>query len=415
MNKIDFSNLKWEKLKYKLNPITRKDQRVIVRSMKFSWGLFAYEAVLGMIFLLAINAMFTRTTYGYSESYRNLVYMFPILAAVQFGIITLIVPIMTASAISGEKERQTFDILLTTTMSPRRIVYGKVQSSILQVLTFVVASIPLMAVSFTMGGLSWWNLLIVVIAFVVYALLVGSVGILASTLTKKTITSIIISYAIYYGLNQITVLPLIWTGVWAVGGGYTELIVFLCHFLLINPVAMVVVLIMMMMGGSAYQEIVGSSTVFLGLFSNGWLWLVVSMIALVALSFFLMEIAARRIDPVRNYGKKADKKAKKAAVNAQPAQGLAMQPVQGAPTAGVSEINQAMQSMTGQPIQGPAMQPAQSQPAVEPIVQPIQSTSMKEMPATEMILSEQPAAEAEVAETVMTDTAPASGNGNKQE
>ena len=37
-----------------VNPIMKKDLRIRSRSMKFAWGLFAFEAVLGVIFLFAI-------------------------------------------------------------------------------------------------------------------------------------------------------------------------------------------------------------------------------------------------------------------------------------------------------------------------------------------------------------------------
>ncbi len=40
-------------MKIRWNPIVKKDLQVTARSMRFSWGLFAYDAVLVLAFLLA--------------------------------------------------------------------------------------------------------------------------------------------------------------------------------------------------------------------------------------------------------------------------------------------------------------------------------------------------------------------------
>ena len=41
-------------MRLKLNPIVKKDLQVAARSMRMSWGLFAYEAVLALAFMLAL-------------------------------------------------------------------------------------------------------------------------------------------------------------------------------------------------------------------------------------------------------------------------------------------------------------------------------------------------------------------------
>ncbi|MDE5596480.1 MAG: hypothetical protein K2J04_01445, partial [Lachnospiraceae bacterium] len=131
-------------MKLRWNPIVKKDLQVTARSMRFSWGLFAYEAVLTITFLLALSAIQQLSSEFYSNSnvYGYLLYLFPVLSIAQVCIVALIVPVMTASAISGEKERQTFDIMLTTCMSPFSIVLGKVMSAVLRILFFVAAGMP---------------------------------------------------------------------------------------------------------------------------------------------------------------------------------------------------------------------------------------------------------------------------------
>ena len=194
--------------KIRINPIVKKDLRVIARSMKIAWAIFAYEMVLAIIFFFAIYIIFdAASSYGYTSDYQEFMALFPIIAGVEFAIIALIMPIITASAISGEKEKQTFDLLMTTVMTPRAIVRGKVESAVIRMMVFIVASIPLMALSFTIGGLSWWNLVVTMIAFLIFAILTGSIGIFASTLTKKTISAIILTYVFYFVFANMSVVP----------------------------------------------------------------------------------------------------------------------------------------------------------------------------------------------------------------
>ena len=128
-------------MKIRWNPIVKKDLQVTVRSMRLSWGLFAYETVLVMAFLLALAVIQAENDSYYSSGniYSSLIYLFPVLAVAQVCIVALITPIITASSISGEKERQTFDIMLTTCMSPMAIVFGKVVSAVIRILFFVAA------------------------------------------------------------------------------------------------------------------------------------------------------------------------------------------------------------------------------------------------------------------------------------
>ena len=278
--------------KIRINPLVKKDLRVIARSSKIAWGIFAYETVLAIIFFFAIYFIFDAfSSYGYTSDYQDFMALFPILASVQFGIIALIMPIITASAISGEKEKQTFDILLTTVMTPRAIVRGKVGSAVIRMMVFIVGSIPLMALSFTIGGLSWWNLLVTMAAFFVFAVLTGSIGIFASTLTKKSITSIILTYVFYFVVGSMSVLPtliVVITSTFSQGS-------IISIFMLINPIAAIIEMFVLMLGG---DDIFAGNIIG---FWSGWGWVFLSGIVMLLLSWGLQRLAAWRIDPLQGY------------------------------------------------------------------------------------------------------------------
>ena len=194
---------------FKVNPIVKKDLKVISRSMKYSWGLFAYVAILGIVFIftmLIIGGVDRYTgSYKNTDIYEGYVSFFPVIGIAQLCIISLIVPIFTASSISGERERQTMDVLLTS----YSIIIGKITSAVLRVMTFVVASIPLMAVSFVMGGINWGTLFEYLILAFVFAIYTGSIGTFCSAVFKKSIPAIIVSYIIYGSIYGLTYTPAI--------------------------------------------------------------------------------------------------------------------------------------------------------------------------------------------------------------
>lgn len=296
----------------RLNPIVKKDLQVSARSMRLSWGLFGYEAILTMAFLLALLIIQEEANYVYSSGniYGMLVYLFPVVAIAQVVIVALITPIITASSISGEKERQTFDIMMTTCMSPFSIVMGKVTSAVIRILFYVVASMPIMALSFVVGGLSWVNLLYFLLAIILLALFSASIGILCSAFSRKSITAVIMSYCIYGAVYGLTFLPLLLRALFAEDGGESIL------FLLFNPAVFFEEFFMYIMTGNSLlgdnpfpRSDVGAITYLL---CQGKVWMFVSIVCILLLTFGFLALAAWKVNPMHaGNGKKSKKRSKK--------------------------------------------------------------------------------------------------------
>lgn len=302
----------WNKMKQMIliNPMVKKDTKVMARSMKIAWGMFLYQGLLALIFIGTLAIIKAENQYSFSNPYKDLVALFPVLAITQIGIVTMVIPIFTASAISGEKERQTFDIMMTTCMTPFSIVVGKVLSSVIQVMLFVVASVPIMALSFVLGGLSWWTLLLFIIAIFVYSVLVGSIGIFCSSICKKSIVSIILSYVVYGALCYMTVIPMTIAMFTTIGHkmGDTAL------FFLLNPVVFFEEFFMLAMTGESLfaSNNFGNVGPVTRLLCHGALWAIVSGILLLLLSGFFMFLTSKKIDPLalRFFYKKKNVKSK---------------------------------------------------------------------------------------------------------
>lgn len=294
-------------MKIVLNPIMKKEFKVTARSMKFAWGLMAYEAVQAFIFIMTVSMLSMQSGYDHQNTYNKLINLFPMMGIAQVCMVALVVPVMTASSISGEKERQTFDILLTTCLSPMEIVFGKVFSSVAEVLLYVTASIPVIALAFVLGGLSWWVLFLFLIVIFVFATFVGSVGVYCSSISSRSVTSITRTYGLCLSVCVFTIVPeMILT--YVTGRRSTDGTL----FFMLNPVLFLEEFFMLSMRGESEMsyEIHRSDGFFLKLLAYGpdSLWCIFSGICILGLSLFFMYLAARNIDPLKKKDKKIRKK-----------------------------------------------------------------------------------------------------------
>ena len=296
-------------MKLRWNPIVKKDLQIAARSMRISWGVFAYEAVLTMIFLLALAVIQQQTGSFYSDGnvYHHLIYLFPVLAIAQVCIVTLIVPVITASAISGEKERQTFDIMLTTCMSPFSIVLGKVVSAVIHILFFVVAGLPIMALSFVVGGMDWSNLFYFILTIMLLSVFSGSIGIFCSSVCRKSIAAVVLSYVFYFVIFVLTFIPAIIKGLFSDKGvGETMLLWLINPIIFFEEFFMQIMSEQSLLSGNFDKSDVGFLTYHL---AKGNTWLFVSGACILLLSFLFLLAAALKLNPIHaSTGRKPGKK-----------------------------------------------------------------------------------------------------------
>ena len=78
----------------------------------------------------------------------------PVLIYVQMGLICLIAPTFSASAISSEREQQTFDLLIASLAQPSTILFGKVGAALSYLFLTLFGSLPLIALTYSLGGVA---------------------------------------------------------------------------------------------------------------------------------------------------------------------------------------------------------------------------------------------------------------------
>ena len=127
--------------------------------------------------------------------YSGAAKVFYILVSMEILTVMFLIPSFTAGSIAGEREKQTLDILLTTTLTPGEIIMGKLMSSISMVFLLVVSSLPIISIVFTIGGIGMEDMLLFMLEILIISFFIGSMGMLASTVLKKTVQATVCSFA----------------------------------------------------------------------------------------------------------------------------------------------------------------------------------------------------------------------------
>ena len=230
----------------RLNPIHKKELKQNARTEKTALIIFFYNAILSVFGLFALFLVFNNNQKrGYHVEYSDILTIYGIIIGIEYVLILFIIPAMTAGSISGEREKQTLEILLTTRISTLQIVLGKLASSISMMLLLAFSSMPIVAMVFSIGGISFMDLIQFMLLIITTAIFLGSIGIFFSSLCKKTTAATVCSYItvlvltgglaiIIFGINLLN--PELGKGVssnisYEAGYKYSEVV----FILLINP------------------------------------------------------------------------------------------------------------------------------------------------------------------------------------
>lgn len=179
-----------------INPVLNKEFKLRMRSPRAMWTLFFYLFAIGLMALSAIylTQLNSRGSQGFNPEESKLLFYF--LSMAQLGLIAFMAPGLTAGVISGEREKQTLNLLLTTQQSSATIVLSKLVSSLSFMILIVIATIPVYSMMFLYGGISPKQLFLIFLFYLFIMVVLGSFGILFSSLFKRTMISVIVSYGV---------------------------------------------------------------------------------------------------------------------------------------------------------------------------------------------------------------------------
>jgi len=195
------------------NPLIVKDGLARVRTWRAPAVVALYLAVLGLVVYLALTVQLSapHPAWGFAQIGRN---VFVTVAQVQLALVCLFAPAVAAGAVSGERERQTLDVLLVSSMTAWAIVWGKLVASVAFLLLLLTAALPVFATVFFLGGIDFHQFVVSQLVTVATALAIGSVSLLASVLFRRTLVSTVVAYG--FSLTATA-------GTWLVGTVLTQI------------------------------------------------------------------------------------------------------------------------------------------------------------------------------------------------
>lgn len=176
--------------------VTKKELELRSRGATFPILITILNSILFVVCISLIFSVISGMRQTQLPNYRVFLYIFAGMALVSFTIILLISPLFSGASIAGEREGNTFDLLLTTSLTPFDIVMEKMLSEFLSLAVVMLSMMPGICLSLIFGGVNFLDIFILYLSFLPGIFLMLSVGIFSSSLTFKTNQGIALSYGI---------------------------------------------------------------------------------------------------------------------------------------------------------------------------------------------------------------------------
>jgi ABC-type transport system involved in multi-copper enzyme maturation permease subunit len=183
--------------KFLQNPVTVKELRGRMRGRRAFVVLTTYLLLMSgfitMVYFL--YALAADNPSGVNGRQAGKV-VFTAVLAVETFLVVFIGPAFTMAAISGERDRQTYDLLRTTLLSANSLVFGKLLSALSYVFLLLITAIPLQSIAFLLGGISLIEVVLSQILLFISAVTFALIGLFFSSLMRTTLASSVITFSI---------------------------------------------------------------------------------------------------------------------------------------------------------------------------------------------------------------------------
>jgi len=211
------------------NPLLEKELRGRMRSLRAFIVLTTYVLLLSclasLVYYAAASGMRTSFSLPDLPTLGKAVFATSILA--QIFMVAFITPALTAGAISGERERKTYEVLRTTLLPARKLIWGKLTAALSFMILLILAALPLQSLAFMLGGVTLPEFLAGLAMLLAATFFFAVGGLFFSTWTRRTLVSTVLAYAlsliVIIGLPAVMLLSISIVGsTVAVGGPFTD-------------------------------------------------------------------------------------------------------------------------------------------------------------------------------------------------
>jgi len=137
------------------NPVLQRELVTNLRMNRTFVLLFAYVTVLGLLVFAAWPSE-QRLDMTSSEQAKPLVNL---LFLGQYILMSLMAPSFAAGAMTGEKERKSFEMLIASPVKPGAIVFGKLAASVLPLIELMIGALPVVMLCLPLGGVQFFEVI----------------------------------------------------------------------------------------------------------------------------------------------------------------------------------------------------------------------------------------------------------------
>jgi ABC-type transport system involved in multi-copper enzyme maturation permease subunit len=185
------------------NPVLQRELLVNLRMTRAFVLLFFYLAALGGVVFIAWPQERQLDLTSNPEAAKRLVNLFFL---GQYVLASLMAPSFAAGAITGEKERKSYEMLLASPLRPAAIVLGKLLASLCHLAILIFASLPIVMLCLPLGGVSLYEVLAAYLSLIVSVLTFGMISLAASSYFRRTASSLVVSYLLILPMALVGVL-----------------------------------------------------------------------------------------------------------------------------------------------------------------------------------------------------------------
>ena len=207
------------------NPVLQRELLVNLRSARSFALLFVYNALLGLVVVLAWPKAHQLDLTRNPEEAKSLVNLFFLS---QYVLTCLMAPSFAAAAITGEKERKTYEMLLASPLKPGAIVLGKLFASLAHLGILVFSSLPIVMLCLPLGGVSFYEVLATYLALAISIVTFGMISVACSSYFRRTASSLAVSYLLILPLALAGIL--VWNALSAGSAGQLRLLLSVTAF-----------------------------------------------------------------------------------------------------------------------------------------------------------------------------------------
>ncbi|MCL2005658.1 MAG: ABC transporter permease [Planctomycetaceae bacterium] len=182
--------------------------REVTIAPRRDWTYILRSIYVGVLILLIVTAWLvisgTQLLTDPGDFARFGTMLFQFLAPVQLVLAIFFAATLAASAVGREKERGTLLLLLMTQMTNRELVLGKLLASLLNILMMLAVSIPVFMAIAMLGGVSYYQIIRVLLVTLFCMLVCGSLGSCIALWRDKT----------FQAIATTILLIVLWIGFW---------------------------------------------------------------------------------------------------------------------------------------------------------------------------------------------------------